>query len=112
MSTLVLVTALALQVQIFAPAPTTRPAEARATTATTETPQTGTPGDADAPQVLQVCRMVPVTGTRFPRRVCRSNRQERADRQESQDMLRNGQGLPGMDGTSNSPKGLGSAGPL
>jgi hypothetical protein len=111
MSTLVLVAALALQVQIFAPS--APPAETRPAPATTGATQAAAPGEATAePEVTQICRMVPVTGTRFPRRVCRSARQERADRDESQDMLRNGQGLPGLDASSNSPKGLGSAGPL
>jgi hypothetical protein len=110
MSTLVLAAALALQVQVFAPS--APPAENRLQAATARAAQTA-PGETPAePEVLQTCRMEPVTGTRFPRRVCRSARQSRADSEESQDMLRNGQGLPGLDAASNSPKGLGSAGPL
>ncbi|NBW08018.1 MAG: hypothetical protein EBR82_08320 [Caulobacteraceae bacterium] len=108
MSTIALAAALLMQVQVFAPStqqPQPRPAPA-ATQATA-------PGETPAePEVTQVCRMVPVTGTRFPRRVCRSDRQNRADSEESQDMLRNYQGLGNLDASSNAPKGQGAPGPL
>jgi len=39
-------------------------------------------------EVVQVCRNQTITGSRFPIRVCRSQRQTDADRAESRDMLR------------------------
>ena len=107
MSVIALAAALTLQVQVFTPA--APPQQARQTQAQTE------PGaaPADPDLVQQVCRNVPVTGSRFPRRVCRSARQDQADRDESRDMLRNWQGLPELPAGSASPKGFGGApGPL
>ncbi len=39
-------------------------------------------------EVVQICRNQTITGTRFPIRVCRSQRQTDADRAETRDMLR------------------------
>ena len=41
---------------------------------------------------IQVCRMEPVTGSRFGRRVCRSATQTDEDRSNSREMLRRMQG--------------------
>ena len=105
MSVIALAAALTLQVQVFTPA--APPQQARPSQA--QTAEGAAPADPDL--VQQVCRNVPVTGSRFPRRVCRSARQDQADRDESRDMLRNWQGLPELPASSNSPKGLGSNGP-
>lgn len=45
-----------------------------------------------APAPTQVCRMEPVTGSRFGRRVCRSTVQTDEERAESREMLRRMQG--------------------
>ena len=52
----------------------------------------------------QVCRMEAVTGSRFPVRVCRTPRTVAANRAESQDMLRQMQGLPELPAGSARPK--------
>lgn len=48
--------------------------------------------DRAAAAPTQVCRMEPVTGSRFGRRVCRSAVQTDAERLESREMLRRLQG--------------------
>ncbi len=58
--------------------------------------QTTNAGTRDPNSTQPVCRMEPVTGTRFPVRVCRSPRTARLERNETQDLLRNGQGLPDL----------------
>lgn len=57
-------------------------------------------------QPERVCRMEPVTGSRFPVRVCRSPRSTAANQNESRDMLRRMQGLPELPNSSASPKGV------
>lgn len=52
----------------------------------------------------QVCRMEAVTGSRFPVRVCRTPRNVAANRAESQEMLRQMQGLPELPASSARPK--------
>lgn len=61
-----------------------------------------TPEEEAAPE--QICRMEPVTGSRFPVRVCRSPRASAAGRDDSRDMLRRMQGLPELPGHLSGPK--------
>lgn len=55
-------------------------------------------------QPEQVCRMEPITGSRFPVRVCRSPRSTAANQTESREMLRQMQGLPELPASSARPK--------
>ncbi|MGQ2989627.1 MAG: hypothetical protein ACT6RD_11920 [Brevundimonas sp.] len=55
-------------------------------------------------QPERVCRMEPVTGSRFPVRVCRSPRSTAANQAESRDMLRRMQGLPELPNSLSGPK--------
>lgn len=72
-----------------AQAPT--PAEATATAPETTTlPFVKVAGTAPEPTL--VCRMEPVTGSRFGRRVCRSSVQTAEEAAESREMLRRMQG--------------------
>lgn len=67
---------------------TAAPAQARAPTeAASETEPSAEPA---SPRV--VCRMVQVTGTRFPIRQCRNAQETDADRAEAREMLRRMQG--------------------
>jgi hypothetical protein len=52
----------------------------------------------------QICRMEPVTGSRFPVRVCRSPRVAAAGRDDSRDMLRRMQGLPELPNHLSGPR--------
>lgn len=49
-------------------------------------------GEQAEPQ--KVCRMEPVTGSRFPVRVCRTPRNSAANQADTREMLRQMQGLP------------------
>jgi len=49
-------------------------------------------------EMAQVCRMEPVTGSRFGRRVCRSAIETADERREGQEMLRRMQGSRMPDG--------------
>ena len=51
----------------------------------------------------RVCRMEPVTGSRFPVRVCRSPRNSAANTAETREMLRQMQGLPELPASSARP---------
>lgn len=64
------------------------PAPARAVSETP--PATERASAAEPPRM--VCRMVQVTGTRFPVRQCRSSQQSEEERAESREMLRRMQG--------------------
>ena len=70
------------------PAPTPAPVETAA----------ATPPAASPSRTTQVCRMEPVTGSRFGRRVCRSAVQTAEEAAESREMLRQLQGtrMPDM----------------
>lgn len=46
----------------------------------------------------EVCRNVPVTGSRFPRRVCETRQQSAQEREEGRSMLRRMQGSRMPDG--------------
>ena len=93
MSFLILAAAMTLQVQVYTAQPVpprprppaTNPAPAEATEGAVVT-------EPEPERV--VCHMEPVTGSRFPRRVCRTESQIEADRTESQEMLRRMQKLP------------------
>lgn len=61
-----------------------------------------TPEEEAAPE--RVCRMEPVTGSRFPIRVCRNARSTAANQAESRDMLRRMQGLPELPNNLSGPK--------
>ena len=72
--------------QTAAPAPATAPAAAEPTTLPTVNV------DAAPTQPTQVCRTEAVTGSRFGRRVCRSNVQTAEEAAASREMLRRMQG--------------------
>lgn len=57
-----------------------------------------TSGDQVEPQ--KVCRMEPVTGSRFPVRVCRTPRNSAANQADTREMLRQMQGLPELPARS------------
>lgn len=94
MSVLILAAAMALQVQVY----TAQPAQPRPRPPATTTAPTGGEGGAALATGAQpervVCHSEPVTGSRFPRRVCRTESQIEADRVESREMLRKIQRLP------------------
>lgn len=96
MSFLILAAAMTLQVQVFTAQPIPPPTPRSRPPATGTAPAT----TADGALVTEpepervVCHSEPVTGSRFPRRVCRTERQIEADRTESQEMLRKIQKLP------------------
>lgn len=93
MSVIILAAALTFQVQVFTAQPIPpRPRPPAATAAPAGAPD-GTPVTGPDPERV-VCHMEPVTGSRFPRRVCRTERQIEADRNESREMLRKIQKLP------------------
>ncbi len=95
MSLIVLFASLALAQQTPAPAQTA-PADQPATAATpleTVDVTTSVPS-----RITQVCRTEPVTGSRFGRRVCRSNLETADERRDSQEMLRQMQGSRLPDG--------------
>ncbi|MGA0546558.1 hypothetical protein ACO2Q1_14900 [Brevundimonas sp. VNH65] len=52
----------------------------------------------------RVCRMEPVTGSRFPVRVCRGPRNSAANTAETREMLRQMQGLPELPNSLSGPK--------
>jgi hypothetical protein len=63
------------------------------------------PEDEDAdPQ--RVCRMEPVTGSRFPVRVCRGARNAAGQAADAREMLRQAQGLPELAPASAAPKAI------
>ena len=51
-----------------------------------------------AGETQEVCREVPVTGSRFPRRVCETRQQSAREREEGRSMLRRMQGSRMPDG--------------
>ncbi len=81
------------------PAVSQAPAPVEATTPAPETTTLPTVKVAGtAPEPTQVCRMEPVTGSRFGRRVCRSSVQTAEEAAESRAMLRRMQGARMPDG--------------
>ena len=52
----------------------------------------------------QICRMEPVTGSRFPVRVCRGPRATASGRDDTRDMLRRVQGLPELPSHLSGPR--------
>jgi len=59
----------------------------------------GTNGaDKSAGATEEICRDVPVTGSRFPRRVCETREQAAQEREEGRSMLRRMQGSRTPDG--------------
>lgn len=54
----------------------------------------------------RVCRMEPVTGSRFPVRVCRNPRHAAANSAEAREMVRQMQGLPELAPASAAPKAI------
>lgn len=60
------------------------------------------PNDPNNPD--QTCRMEPVTGSRFPVRVCRGVRNTAGQAADAREMLRQAQGLPELPAGSARPK--------
>lgn len=92
MLTLIVATTLALQqsppmLPVKLPATTPPPADASGADLTAQ----ATAAAVNTPP-RQVCRMEPVTGSRFGRRVCRGAAQTDEDRSDSREMLRRMQG--------------------
>ena len=96
MSPVLLLASLALFQQTPAPAQTPTTVQPAAAASSLETVEVQAP-PARSP-ITQVCRTEPVTGSRFGRRVCRSNVETADDRRDSQEMLRRMQGSRMPDG--------------
>ena len=83
----------ALFVMQQSPAAPQAPAPAEATPPASETTRLPTVKVAGtAPEPAQICRMEPVLGSRFGRRVCRNRVQSAEEAAESREMLRRLQG--------------------
>ncbi len=96
MPPLLMFVSLALFQQTPAPAQTPTTIQPAAAASSLETVEVQAPA-ARSP-ITQVCRTEPVTGSRFGRRVCRSNVETADDRRDSQEMLRRMQGSRMPDG--------------
>ena len=64
------------------------------------------PAEDDTTTPDRVCRMEPVTGSRFPVRVCRGPRNAAANAAETREMVRQMQGLPELAPSSAAPRAI------
>ncbi len=96
MSPILLLASLALAQQT--PAPAQAPTTVQPAAAVTSLDTVEVQAQPARSPITQVCRTEPVTGSRFGRRVCRSNIETSDERRDSQEMLRRMQGSRMPDG--------------